>query len=184
MIYDSQTSYSAFRKKKSKFKVREYFSLLAFRTSLDSLPMALSESCYLQLDNISFPLQVCHWGISVINVRGRSSSHRPKHPLHQTSQSATLVSPAALPLSFHYLSSAACLLSVDSALSVHPSQPYFTSVQRAAWLRHCFPMLPLSPCVSPWAEVELLLFLVPVGSVLCDSAVSCKQTGLIGHCYS
>lgn len=57
----------------------------------------------------------------------------------------------------------------------------FTSIQRAAWLRHCFPMLPLS--ISPCPEAGLLS-LVPVGSVHCNSAVSYKQTSLIGHCYS
>lgn len=52
------------------------------------------------------------------------------------------------------------------------------------------PMLPL-PHVSHCPEVALL-FLVPpptpptprAGSALCDSVVSCKQTILIGRCYS
>lgn len=105
---------------------------------------------------------------------GLSNGHLFTHP-----QSDTSISPLSLLLPFFFV---IChFFPVFWRQLYTPFTPTWTYLHSAAPLRVCFPMLPLH--VSSCPEVALL-FLVPDGSVLCDSAVSCKQTILIGRCYS
>lgn len=136
---------------------------------------------------IAFPslseiLQACHWGISVIKCQRPQQLAESRTPTSShICQSDTLISPPAL---FHFPSSLARLFYLFSHVGstlYSPVSDLFTLVQKAARLWLCVPMLPLH--VSHCPEV-VLLFRVPVGSVHCNSAVSCKQTSLIGHCYS
>lgn len=182
-------SYPAAGPGKWKCKFKEHYSLLAFWTwPCISLLTTLTES-YLQLDSlIAIPslseiLQACHWGISVIKCQRPQQLAESRTPTSShICQSDTLISPPAL---FHFPSSLARLFfnlfSHVSSTLYSPVSDLFTLVQKAARLWLCVPMLPLH--VSHCPEV-VLLFWVPVGSVHCNSAVSCKQTSLIGHCYS
>lgn len=97
-------------------------------------------------------------------------------------QSDTSISPLSLPLPLKKIQKKSVTSSAFSGVSSDaPFAPTWTYLHSAAPLCVWFPMLPLHASSCP--EVALL-FLVPDGSVLCDSAVSCKQTILIGRCYS
>lgn len=119
------------------------------------------------------------WWASTRKVKELCGFGRLPRPLH--------TSPTPTPISLRRFLFTGTSFLFFPQRQLSPLSSSFTYLHSAASFFSSFflPMLPL-PHVSHCPEVALL-FLVPPprpGSALCDSVVSCKQTILIGRCYS